>query len=180
MSVRPLPLVRSNPGDRDWSAYCEWIRTYLYFDRDTGYICFRPRDYGHFLWTDNPQQAAQEWNAGSANRPIRVHRRKKMWAYVRVDGSLTAWHSVRAALGLLDRGFDPNSELPDPESLSDAEIVRVFGIDYAIMRYMLRARDTEREEKAFEAAVARIEKRIERKLSRMEKAVAETVSKKLR
>lgn len=177
-----MPLIRPRPGDKDWAGFCEWIRVFLTVEPGSGYVVYRPRDASHFHYSDDAAAFAAEWNAGSAGRPIRVYRRRGYWAYVRVDGMLAAWTSVRLALGLVEklpRGKDPNMMMPDPETLTDAEVVRWWGIDYALMRENMKQKNKEQKEKIFEAAVARYEARIGRALDANEKVLARSAVAKL-
>lgn len=168
--------IKSAPGDRDWGDFCEWIRTYLYVEPDTGLVCYRPRDGTHFGWSADPDMFAIEWNAGSAGRPLQVSRPGRPYAYVTVDGCHVMWKSVRAALGLVDKA-DPNRHLPHPKDMTDAEIVNVYGLGYALMRLaMLRKREAAEREK-FEAAVARYEAKIGRTLAAHEKELAKAAAK---
>jgi hypothetical protein len=115
-------------------------------------------------------QGAKEWNSGNAGRPVRVYRAKRAWSFVKFDGCAVAWGSARQALGLLTAD-DPNSALPDPGTLRDAELVQEWGLDYALMREkMIRENDAQKRA-AFLLAVERYEKRIERELTAAERAV---------
>lgn len=172
MAGIPKLTFGPKPGTARWSEFCDWVRKFLVVDHLTGLVLYRPRDGSYFYWRDDPDGAAFEWNSGNAGRPVRVYRGRQDWAYIKFDGCLAAWSSVRMALGLLD-GYDPNSELPDPATLKDRDLVQIWGLDYAIMREkMIREREASRLA-TFLLAVERYEKRIGRELAAAERAVVE-------
>lgn len=171
MSFRPLPLISSEPGDRGWGEFVEWVRAFLYMDPYTGLVCFRPRDASHFTIREDPELAARVWNAGSANRPIQVQGRRGYGMFVRFDGKLARWSAVRKALGLIGKE-DPNRDLPDPKVASDADLADAFGIGYVLMRHQMKRENQERRAAEYDAAVAKYEARIGRVLTAHEKKVA--------
>ncbi len=174
--MRTRKFCRSEPGDADWGAFCEWVRMFLYVEQGTGLICYRPRDGSHFWWVDDPDDFALEWNAGSAERPVFINSGRRFTGFVTFDGCKVCWRAVRMALGMLDK-VDPNRTLPNPDHMTYPEITRAFGIGYALMHYKLKKKKKDREAAAFEKAVARYEARIGRALAAHEKKLAKDACK---
>lgn len=171
MSSFRKSFIKSLPGDRDWGEFCEWVRTFVYIERGTGLICYRPRDASHFAWAPDPELFAREWNSGSAGRPIQVARAGRPYAHAKIDGCMVAWKSIRLAVGIVDK-IDPNKNLPHPRQMTDAEIVQWYGLGYALMRHHMLEKSKAADRERFEAAVLRYEARIGRALEAHEKDIA--------
>jgi hypothetical protein len=158
------------PGDAWWPDFCEWVSAYVYFDRDTGLVRYRPRDASVFHWAEDPLRAAKEWNAASANQPVQILGGRSLGGIVLIDGCRVLWKSVKLALGVV--GGDMNKALPLPDRLTDEEVVAWYGLGYALYRKARAAARAEAEKAKFEEAVRRYEARIERKLTAHEKKIA--------
>lgn len=169
MAKAPSLNFGPKPGSPRWAEFCDWVRRFLVVETGTGLVIYRPRDASHFAWLTEPEAGAKEWNSGNAGRPVRVYRTKRAWAFIKFDGCAVAWASVRLALGMLTDA-DPNSEMPDPGTQTDADLVRDWGIDYALMREKMVRENDAPKRAAFLLAVERYEKRIERALTAAERA----------
>jgi hypothetical protein len=145
-----FPILRPRPGSTGWGDFCIWVRTYLRVEEGTGYVVYRPKAEGYF--TD--EAAMSEWNSGFANQPVRVHRAGRAFSYIRVDGAAADWGSVRAALGLTSASdLDVNSLLPAPGSVSDADRVRYYGLEYCLLFEFITRKAELRKVAQFQAAV---------------------------
>lgn len=155
-----FPILRPRPGSTGWGEFCAWVRTYLRVENGTGYVVYRPKAEGYF----SDAAAMNEWNSGFANQPVRVHRAGRSFSYVRVDGAAADWGSVRVALGLTTAAdLDPNSLLPAPGSITDADRVRYYGLEYSLMFEGMTRRSELRKLGVFLAAVEKWEARLEKK-----------------
>lgn len=165
-------LIRSDLGYPDWGWFCVWVRDYLKID-ELGYVVYRPRTAKFYenLDAEAAERAANRWNIANADRPLQIYRVGRH-RYVNVDGAFAYWYSVRKALGILDHRHDLNIGLPDPDTMSDEELVAVWGIDFAMDLWRRRRLKAEREDKAFETAVQRMEKRIGRAITKLEREAA--------
>jgi len=166
-----LALLKSRPGDRDWAGYCEWARSFLWYDRDTGYVRYRPREAKHFPWLDDPTAMVRVWNAASANREVRIYRRGKFGAYIKVDGVAAQWSSIRQALGC-HLTPDLNAQVPDPKDLTDQEVVARWGIDFALSRVSAVQTNDAKKARVEAAAITLLAQQMGRRITAFEKKVA--------
>lgn len=154
-----FPILRPRPGSTGWGDFCIWVRTYLRVEEGTGYVIYRPKAEGYFA----DEAALSEWNSGFANQPVRVHRAGRAFSYIRVDGAAADWGSVRVALGLTSASdLDVNCLLPAPGSVSDADRVRYYGLDYCLLFEFITRKAELRKVAQFQAAVEKWAVKLER------------------
>jgi hypothetical protein len=157
------PLVFRAPGEAEWTEFVEWVRGILYVDHEREAVCYRPRVFDDW-------EGGDEWNRMNARRPVRVKWHGRM-GVVAMDGCFVSWRAIKTALGVLWDGR-LNTALPHPSKMSDAEIVTVYGLDYALIRAAFKRDGERRREEREDEAIRRIEARLERKLSEFDKRVA--------
>jgi len=165
----------SAPGEKSWGAFCEFVQDFLYLERGSGLVCYRPRDGSYFSWAAEPDREARIWNASQAGRPVLVPIGRKRGGFVTLDGCRVCWRAVKQALGVI--GGDMNMGLPNPDHMTDLEIVDVYGLDYALWRKKRVVMAQERQRAAFEKMVDRFEAKTGRALAAHEKKIAKAACK---
>lgn len=164
-----FPILRPRPGSAGWGDFCVWVRTFLRVEEGTGYVVYRPKGDGYF----SDEAALNEWNSGFANQPVRVQRAGKAFAYIKVDGMAADWGSVRVALGLTSAAdLDPNSLLPAPGSVSDADRVRYYGLDYCLVFEAITRKAEVRKLSQFLMAVERWTEKLEKRFGKKAAEIA--------
>jgi hypothetical protein len=175
MSLLGRRYLWSRPGERHWGEFCEFVLAFLYLERGSGYVCYRPRDASYFSWAEDPAREAEIWNASQAGRPVMITVGRKRGGFVTLDGCRVCWRAAKAALGVI--GGDMNMALPNPDHMTDAHIVDVYGLDYALWRVRRRKIIADRAAAAFDKAVLKYEARIGRALAAHEKDIARSACK---